>query len=67
MAYQIMTTHMDRLKRWASTKAYMILNVIDTIFWFALFVITIIGTRGAKSESSKALGGVTATLVVFLW
>lgn len=67
MAYQIMTTHMDRLKRWASTKAYMILNIIDTVFWFALFIITIMGTQGAKSESSRALGGITATLVVFLW
>lgn len=67
MAYQIMTTHMDRLKRWASTKAYMILNIIDTVFWFALFIITIMGTRGSTSGSSRALGGITATLVFFVW
>lgn len=67
MAYQIMTTHMDRLKRWASTKAYMILNIIDTVFWFALFIITIMGTTGSTSGSSRALGGITATLVFFLW
>lgn len=67
MAYQIMTTHMSRLKRWASTKVYMILNVIDTVFWFALFVITIMGTRGSTTGSSQALGGVAATLVFFLW
>jgi hypothetical protein len=67
MAYQIMTTHMDRLKRWASTKTYMILNTIDTVFWFALFVITIMGTRGSTTGSSRALGGVAATLVFFLW
>ncbi|KAJ5606820.1 hypothetical protein N7537_003439 [Penicillium hordei] len=66
MAYQIMTTHMDRLKRWASTKAYMILNIIDTVFWFALFIITIMGTTGSTSGSSRALGGITATLVFFL-
>ncbi|KOS47018.1 hypothetical protein ACN38_g2000 [Penicillium nordicum] len=66
MAYQIMTTHMDRLKRWASTKAYMILNIIDTVFWFALFIITIMGTRGSTSGSSRALGGITATLVFFV-
>ncbi|KAJ5817061.1 hypothetical protein N7447_009294 [Penicillium robsamsonii] len=66
MAYQILTTHMDRLKRWASTKAYMILNIIDTIFWFALFIITIMGTTGSTSGSSRALGGITATLVFFL-
>lgn len=67
MAYQIMTTHMNRLKRWASTKAYMILNIIDTVFWFALFIITIMGTMGSTTESSRALGGITATLVFFLW
>ncbi|KAJ9491849.1 hypothetical protein VN97_g1423 [Penicillium thymicola] len=66
MACQIMTTHMDRLKRWASTKAYMILNIIDTVFWFALFIITIMGTTGSTSESSRALGGITATLVFFV-
>ncbi|CAI7577518.1 unnamed protein product [Penicillium discolor] len=66
MTYQIMTTHMDRLKRWASTKAYMILNIIDTVFWFALFIITIMGTTGSTSGSSRALGGITATLVFFL-
>ncbi|CAG8048394.1 unnamed protein product [Penicillium nalgiovense] len=66
MAYQIMTTHMSRLKRWASTKVYMILNAIDTVFWFALFVITIMGTRGSTTGSSQALGGVAATLVFFL-
>ncbi|CAP96184.1 Pc21g12870 [Penicillium rubens Wisconsin 54-1255] len=66
MAYQIMTSHMDRLKRWASAKVYMILNIIDTVFWFALFVITIMGTRGSTTGSSRALGGVAATLVFFL-
>lgn len=58
---------MDRLKRWASTKAYMILNIIDTVFWFALFIITIMGTTGSTSGSNRALGGITATLVFFLW
>lgn len=67
MAYQILTTHMDRLKRWASTKAYMILNIIDTVSWFALFIITILGTTGSTSEISRALGGIVAALVVFQW
>lgn len=67
MAYQIMTTHMNRLKRWGSTKAYMILNIIDTVFWFALFIITIMGTMGSTTESSRALGGIAATLAFFLW
>ncbi|KAJ5872519.1 uncharacterized protein N7529_004872 [Penicillium soppii] len=61
MTYQILTTHMDRLKRWASTKAYMILNIIDTVFWFALFIITIMGTTGSTNGSSRALGDVMSS------
>ncbi|RLL98764.1 hypothetical protein CFD26_103204 [Aspergillus turcosus] len=47
LAYQVVTAHVERFKRWASAKAYMILNAIDTILWFALFIITILGTNGA--------------------
>lgn len=45
----------------------MILNIIDTVFWFALFILTIMGTAGAYSTSSKALGGVIACMVFILW
>ncbi|RHZ65180.1 uncharacterized protein CDV56_106857 [Aspergillus thermomutatus] len=31
LAYQVLTAHAERFKRWASAKAYMILNFIDTI------------------------------------
>ncbi|KAK9644291.1 hypothetical protein HCH54_006725 [Aspergillus fumigatus] len=67
LVYQIVTAHVERFKRWASAKAYMILNVIDTVFWFALFIITILGTNGAYSTSSRALGGVVATISIILW
>jgi hypothetical protein len=45
----------------------MILSVIDTVFWFALFIITILGTNGAHSPSSRALGGIVATISIILW
>ncbi|KAI9037553.1 uncharacterized protein KD926_000201 [Aspergillus affinis] len=66
MAYQILTAHANRLKRWASPKAYMILNIIDTIFWFALFIITCMSTAGSCSGSSCPLGGIIATLTIIL-
>ncbi|KAJ5391566.1 hypothetical protein N7509_007056 [Penicillium cosmopolitanum] len=49
-----------------STKANMILNIVDTIFWLALFIITIMGSIGAASEASRALGGIIATLAATL-
>ncbi|KAE8389396.1 hypothetical protein BDV23DRAFT_184474 [Aspergillus alliaceus] len=66
MAYQIVTAHAARFKRWASCKANMILNIIDTVFWFALFIITIIGTSGSRSTSSRALGAIIVMLALVL-
>ncbi|KAG2421376.1 hypothetical protein HFD88_005351 [Aspergillus terreus] len=66
LAYQLCTEHVERFEKWASPKANMILNMIDTVFWFVLFVITIKATAGACSGSSCPLGGVVATLAFIL-
>lgn len=66
MTYQIVTTHANKFKKWASLKAYMILNIIDTIFYFALFILTCMSTARACSGSSCPLGGIVATLTIFL-
>ncbi|KAF7161816.1 hypothetical protein CNMCM5623_007281 [Aspergillus felis] len=66
LAYEVVTAHVERFKRWASAKAYMILNVIDTVFWLALFIISILGANGAHSPSSRALGGIVATISIIL-
>ncbi|KAL4928054.1 uncharacterized protein BDV17DRAFT_104280 [Aspergillus undulatus] len=66
MAYQVLTEHVDRLKRWANTKANVALNIIDTVFWFALFVISIMGTMGSRSTSSRALGAIVVILAFVL-
>ncbi|KAJ5975916.1 hypothetical protein N7481_009623 [Penicillium waksmanii] len=66
LAYQLLTTHVERFKKWASTKVNMILNIVDTVFWLALFIITIMGSIGAASEASRALGGIIATLAATL-
>lgn len=67
MTYQIVTAHAARFKRWASSKANMILNIIDTVFWFALFIISIMGTSGSHSTSSRALGVIIVILALVLW
>ncbi|KAL4793104.1 hypothetical protein BDV19DRAFT_391547 [Aspergillus venezuelensis] len=66
MAYQMLTAHVNRLKKWANTKINITLNIIDTVFWFALFVITIMGTRGSHSTSSRALGALVIILAFVL-
>ncbi|KAJ5241438.1 uncharacterized protein N7469_003029 [Penicillium citrinum] len=66
LAYQLTTAHVERFKRWASTKANKILVIIDTLFWFALFIITILGTAGSHSTASRALGAIIVILVLVL-
>ncbi|KAI9373391.1 hypothetical protein BJX61DRAFT_382181 [Aspergillus egyptiacus] len=66
MAYQVATTHVNRLKRWGKIRVYIALNIIDTVFWFALFVLTIMGAMSAMSVSSKALGAVIIIFAIVL-
>ncbi|KAL3483998.1 hypothetical protein BJX62DRAFT_219400 [Aspergillus germanicus] len=66
MAYQVSTAHVEKLKRWANTKVNVVLSIIDTVFWFALFVITIMGARGSTSTSSKAVGAIIIILALVL-
>ncbi|KAL4862606.1 hypothetical protein BDV12DRAFT_190296 [Aspergillus spectabilis] len=66
LAYQVTTSHVDRLRRWANTKVNVVLNVIDTVFWFALFIISILGAMGSWSTSSRALGAIIIILALIL-
>jgi hypothetical protein len=67
LAYQLTTAHVRRFKRWASTKVNKILTLIDTVFWFALFIISIMGTAAAHSTTSRVLGVIIIILVLILW
>ncbi|KAL7662208.1 hypothetical protein ACMYSQ_001557 [Aspergillus niger] len=66
LTYQVLTTYKDRFKRWVSLKANMILDIIDTVFWFALFIISIMGASGGHSAASKTLGAFVAILSLVL-
>ncbi|EED22363.1 hypothetical protein TSTA_096120 [Talaromyces stipitatus ATCC 10500] len=66
LAYQIVTGHVDRFKRWRSIKVNKILTIIDTVFWFALFIITISGTSSSHSTISRALGAIIIILALIL-
>lgn len=36
IAYQLLTEHVQRLRRWSSPWANVIINLIDTVFWAAI-------------------------------
>lgn len=67
LAYQVLTTYHPKLQKWASLKVNMTLDIIDTVFWFALLIISIMGAAGGESVNSQALGAVVAGLVAVLW
>ncbi|KAJ5281496.1 hypothetical protein N7478_006868 [Penicillium angulare] len=67
LGYQALTTSKARFKQWASLKVNMILDMIDAVFWFALFIISIIGAGGGHNTASKALGAIVAILSLLLW
>ncbi|RAQ77164.1 hypothetical protein COH20_007427 [Aspergillus flavus] len=39
--YQLLTEHVTVLQKWASLKAYTILNALEIVFWAAVAVLTI--------------------------
>lgn len=45
----------------------MILDMIDTVFWFALIIITAMAVAGAHSAASKGLGAIIIILALCLW
>ncbi|KAF3387358.1 hypothetical protein F1880_000135 [Penicillium rolfsii] len=67
LSYQMITGHVDRFKRWGSTKANKILSIIETIFYFVLVIISILGTSSAKSTSSRTLGAIIIILALILF
>jgi hypothetical protein len=51
--YQYLTKHVDRFRRFASLKAYMILDTLDCLLWFTAFIISCMG--GMSSCSGREL------------
>ncbi|KAI9037782.1 uncharacterized protein KD926_011571 [Aspergillus affinis] len=41
IAYQLLTEYVDRLRKWASFKAYTILNALEIVFWAAVVFLNI--------------------------
>lgn len=65
IAYQYLTEHVSRFHKWASLKAYAILNTLEIIFWFMVIVLTFWGISMVCIGVSCALGWLVA-LMAFL-
>lgn len=62
VTYQVCTDHISGLRKWRSLKANMILNIIETVFWIAAIVMTIM----RMVKSCDGLGCILSGVVVGL-
>lgn len=65
LAYIILSEHMERFQRWTSLKAYMILSIIECLFWFVAMGIMATALRSCNGTTC-ALGGVIVAICVIL-
>jgi len=43
IGYQLLTTHVSKLRRWRNLKVYLVLNSLEVLFWFVVVIITGMG------------------------
>ncbi|OQD98925.1 hypothetical protein PENSOL_c008G10525 [Penicillium solitum] len=60
--YQLLTEHVSRLQRWASLKAYLILNSLEIVFWGAVVFLVLQANLQVCVGTGCALGWVVIVL-----
>ncbi|KFY32556.1 hypothetical protein V493_00079 [Pseudogymnoascus sp. VKM F-4281 (FW-2241)] len=66
LIYQLLTSHVQRFHRWASVKAYAILNTLEILFWFVVLILTLMGVSRLCSGVSCGLSWVCILIAVVL-
>ncbi|KAH7079431.1 hypothetical protein FB567DRAFT_606641 [Paraphoma chrysanthemicola] len=57
LLYQYLTKNVERFGRFASLKAYMILDTLDCLLWFTAFIISCMGGSRCRGASCALPGG----------
>lgn len=66
ITYQLLTSHVERYKRWASLKAYSILNFMEILFWFVVIIITFMGISRLCQGASCGLSWIIVLLATVM-
>ncbi|ETS73839.1 hypothetical protein PFICI_14785 [Pestalotiopsis fici W106-1] len=66
ITYQLVTTHVQRYKKWASLKAYSVLNFMEILFWFVVIIVTFMGISTFCQGASCGLSWIIVLLAVAL-
>ncbi|PTU20517.1 hypothetical protein P175DRAFT_0531855 [Aspergillus ochraceoroseus IBT 24754] len=64
--YQLLSEHVSSFKKWASLKAYLILNSLEIVFWAAVMVLVLQGNIQVCEGTTCALGWVVVVLSVLM-
>ncbi|KAI4857461.1 hypothetical protein E4T45_01041 [Aureobasidium sp. EXF-8846] len=72
IGYQLLTTCRSNLRRWRNLKLYLVLNIMEVLFWFVVIVITGMGMtrycQGAYCGLSVLMLLIALTLTISaLW
>jgi hypothetical protein len=62
IGYQLLTSHVARLRKWRSFKAYFILNAIEIVFWAAIVYFGVVQATQKCEGVSCTLGYVVTVL-----
>lgn len=66
MAYQVITTHVDRFRKWASLRAYKIIDCMEIVFWFVVVIISFMGVSARCDGTACALAVIVALIAMVL-
>lgn len=66
IAYQLLTDHMARFRRWRSYKAFFILNSLEIVFWAAVAFLVIQANLSRCTGTSCILSWMVAALGIVL-
>lgn len=66
LLYQLLSTHVTYFRRWASLKAYFIINALEIVFWSAVVFLVMQANLKLCVGTSCALGWVVVVLAGFM-
>jgi hypothetical protein len=66
MTYQLLTSHVERFKKWASLKVYAILNIMEILFWFVVIIVTFMGISNLCQVASCGLSWIIVLVAAVL-
>ncbi|KEZ40887.1 hypothetical protein SAPIO_CDS7881 [Scedosporium apiospermum] len=64
--YQLITSHVERFRKWGSLRANKILDCMEVVFWFVVVIISFMGVSKRCQGSACALGVIVALIAMIL-